>query len=178
LKNPFEQKNEFATNKELDLYPANLRQKIDEINDWVYSNINDGVYKSGFATSQSAYDTAVHNLFTHLDKAEEILSKNRYLTGDQLTEADIRLFTTLLRFDPVYITHFKCNIRRLVDYPNLWGFTRDIFQIKGVVDTVNFEHIKKHYFMSHVHINPFRIVPSGPKIDFHQPHNRQELSKK
>jgi len=164
--------NEFATNKELDTYPVDLRSQIDEINEWIYLNINDGVYKCGFARTQTAYDTAVTNLFTHLDKVEEILKKNRYLCGNRFTEADIRLCTTLFRFDPVYVTHFKCNVKRLIDYPNLWNYTREIYQMHGVTETVNFYHIKKHYYTSHVHINPFGIIPAGPLIDFTVPHTR------
>jgi putative glutathione S-transferase len=169
--------NEFATNKELDLYPSHLRSKIDEINDWVYPNINDGVYKCGFARSQEAYDHAVHNLFEHLDKVEDILSKNRYLCGDTFTEADVRLFTTLVRFDLVYNTHFKCNIKKLKEYPNIWEYTKEIYQMKGVADTIVVEHIKKHYYMSHTSINPFGIVAAGPIVDYTVPHNRGQLGK-
>jgi len=164
--------NEFATNKELDLYPQNLKEKIDEINSWVYTFINNGVYKAGFAKSQSAYDKAVQGLFEHLDRVEDILSKNRYLCGDNFTEADVRLFTTLYRFDPVYTTHFKCNIKRLIDYPNIWDYTRDIYQMGRIKETCNMVHCKNHYYKSHVHINPFGIVPAGPLIDYNVPTKR------
>lgn len=168
--------NDIAINKDLDLYPEHLREKIDELNDWIYQTINNGVYKCGFASTQEAYDEAFVNLFNSLDRVEEILSKTRYLTGNTLTEADIRLWTTLLRFDPVYVTHFKTNKRRLVDYPNLFGFVCDIYQIPEVKETVNMTHIKNHYFVSHSHINPTRIVPGGPEINFDLPHNRQTMN--
>jgi putative glutathione S-transferase len=161
-----------AAHPEVELYPEALREKIDERNEWIYTDINNGVYRSGFARKQSAYSRAVNRLFAALDRVEAILADSRYLTGDRLTEADIRLFTTLVRFDTVYVTHFKCNIRRIIDYPNLWGYTRDIYQTPGVSDTVNMEHIKRHYFESHLHINPFGIVPEGPALDFESPHGR------
>jgi len=165
--------NEFARNKELDLYPIDLREKIDGINSWVYDYINNGVYKCGFASTQTAYNASIYPLFEHLDKVEEILKHNRYLAGDRFTEADVRIFTTLLRFDVVYYVHFKCNIKRLVNYPNIWEFVKEIYQMKGVVETVNMEHIKNHYFMSHIQINPSRIVPAGPlDVDFSVPHKR------
>jgi len=170
--------NEFAKNKELDLYPSDLRNKIDEINAWVYPNINDGVYRCGFAAKQSAYDQAVKALFEHLDKVEEILKTNRYLLGDTFTEADVRLFTTLVRFDAVYLTHFKCNKKRLTEYPNIMEYAREIYQMNGVAETVNMEHIKHHYFLSHTHINPYSIIPVGLDVDFTKPHNRGHLSKK
>jgi len=163
---------DLANNPELDLYPEDLRDSIDEINSWVYDEINNGVYRAGFAQTQTAYHSAVSRLFAALDRAEAILARSRYLCGDTLSEADIRLFATLVRFDAVYVAHFKCNIRRIIDYPNLWGFTRDIYQIPGVAETVNMEHIKRHYFESHRHINPFGIVPDGPKLDFMRPHGR------
>ncbi len=156
----------------LDLYPTDLRDRIDGLNDWIYPEINNGVYRSGFARKQRAYGKAVRTLFAALDRAEDVLARTRFLCGDRLTEADIRLFTTLVRFDAVYYTHFKCNIRRIVDYPNLWGFTRDIYQLPGVAETVNMEHIKRHYFESHRHINPFGIVPEGPMLDLEAPHGR------
>ena len=158
-----------------DFYPVNLRAEIDQLNEWIYSSINNGVYKAGFATSQAAYDTAYNALFTALDKLELRLATQRYLTGNTLTEADIRLFTTLIRFDPVYVGHFKTNKRRIVDYPHLFGYVKDIFQLEGIAATVNFEHIKQHYYFSHEMINPTRIVPNGPNIDFHQPHGRAEM---
>ena len=155
-----------------DYYPEELRDRIDEINDRVYRTINNGVYKAGFATTQDAYEEAVKPLFESLDWIEEILSENRYLTGDQVTEADWRLFTTLVRFDPVYFGHFKCNLRRIVDYSNLWGYLRDLYQIPKVADTVHLDHIQHHYYESHDMVNPTRIVPVGPEIDFNLPHNR------
>ncbi len=158
-----------------DYYPADLREKIDAINDRVYSEVNNGVYKSGFATTQEAYDKAVHTLFDALDWLEGILSQNRYLTGDRLTEADWRLFTTLIRFDLVYHLHFKCNRARIVDYPHLWAYTRELYQRPGIADTINFDHIVRHYHYSHESINPHRIVPINPVIDWHEPHGREGL---
>ena len=155
-----------------DLYPADLAQEIDAINDVVYPNINNGVYRAGFATKQAAYEEAVTALFETLDAIEKRLGDQRYLVGDRITEADWRLFTTLVRFDPVYVGHFKCNIRRIVDYPNLWGFTRELYQVSGVADTVNMDHIKRHYYASHATINPTGVVPVGPDIDFTVPHER------
>lgn len=157
---------------ELDLYPEPLRAEIDDINQLVYDKINNGVYKVGFATRQRAYNEAFNELFTALDELERRLDRQRYLCGEQITEADWRLFPTLLRFDPVYVGHFKCNLRRLIDYPNLWGYTRDLYQQSGIAETVNMDHIKTHYYASHTHINPTRIIPAGPQIDFMQPHNR------
>ena len=156
----------------IDFYPEKFRSDIDVINRLVYDNVNNGVYRTGFATSQSAYEAAYNRLFNTLDQLEMHLSKQRYLVGDQITEADWRLFTTLVRFDPVYHGHFKCNRQRLVDYPNLWAYTRELYQFGGVADTVNFDHIKTHYYGSHAMINPTGIVPSGPEIDFTTPHNR------
>ncbi len=158
-----------------DYYPEELRPEIDAVNARVYDGCNNGVYKAGFATSQDAYDEAVRGVFETLDWVENRLSRERYLAGDRLTEADIRLFTTMLRFDEVYHGHFKCNRRRIVDYPNLWAFTREIYQLPGVARTVNFEHIKKHYYQSHRTINPTGIVPVGPAPDFLQPHERKPL---
>ena len=144
------------------------------MNDRIYDTINNGVYKCGFATTQAAYEEALKPLFETLDWLEQRLSDRRYLTGDRLTEADWRLFTTLLRFDPVYVGHFKCNIRRIVDYPNLWAYVRDLYQMPGVADTVNFLHIKRHYYQSHGTINPTGIVPVGPTLDWMAPHYRAE----
>jgi putative glutathione S-transferase len=158
-----------------DYYPAALREEIDAVNERVYGDVNNGVYKSGFATTQEAYEDAVKTLFGTLDWLEERLGGQRYLVGDQITEADWRLFTTLLRFDPVYVGHFKCNIRRIVDYPNLWGYTRDLYQQPGVADTVRMDHIKGHYYESHDTINPTRVVPVGPEIDFMAPHDRDRF---
>jgi len=165
----------FAQEPELDLYPAALQGQIDELNDWIYPSINNGVYRCGFAKSQSAYSAAFRELFSAMDRVERILSKQRFLTGDSLTEADIRLFTTLVRFDAVYLTHFKTNLHRLVEYPAMWGFVRDVYQTPGVSETVDMVHIKRHYFESHRHINPFGIVPDGPEIDFELPHGRDAL---
>jgi putative glutathione S-transferase len=152
-----------------DYYPEDLRAEIDEVNAFVYPNVNNGVYRAGFATTQEAYEEAAAAVFAALDKLEGRLSTRRYLTGDRFTEADIRLFTTLIRFDPVYHTHFKCNLRRLVDYPALWAYTRRLYQHPGVRETVNFDHVKGHYFQSHLWINPTGIVPKGPLVDFDAP---------
>ena len=159
-----------------DYYPEPLRGEIDEINARVYSTVNNGVYKAGFATTQGAYEEAVEPLFESLEWLDGRLSERRYLLGDRITEADWRLFTTLLRFDPVYVGHFKCNKRRIVDYPNLWPYVRDLYQVPGVADTVHMDHIKSHYYASHDTINPTRIVPVGPDIDFTEPHGRDKLS--
>ncbi|SHF08478.1 putative glutathione S-transferase [Ruegeria intermedia] len=155
-----------------DYWPAEMRDAIEEVNARVYSDVNNGVYKSGFATTQEAYDAAVHPLFDTLDWLEDRLSTNRYLMGDRLTEADWRLFTTLIRFDPVYHLHFKCNRRRLIDYPNLWAYTRELYQSPGVAGTVNLHHIVRHYHFSHDSINPHRIIPINPVLDYWQPHGR------
>lgn len=152
-----------------DYYPEGLRGEIDGLNARIYETLNNGVYKAGFATTQVAYEEAVRPLFDTLDFLEERLSTRRYLCGDRMTEADIRLFTTLLRFDAVYYSHFKCNLRRIVDYPAVWRFTRDIYQHPGVASTVDFGHIKGHYYGSHKTINPTGIVPIGPSIDFSEP---------
>ncbi len=158
-----------------DYYPADLHDRINEINDRVYDEVNNGVYKSGFATSQKAYDKAVHALFDALDWLEGILAQSRYLTGDRITEADWRLFTTLIRFDPVYHLHFKCNRARIVDYPNLWAYTRELYQHPGIADQINFDHIVRHYHYSHESINPHRIIPINPVIDWNEPHRREAL---
>jgi putative glutathione S-transferase len=155
-----------------DYYPKLLRDEIDRLEARIYDTVNNGVYKAGFAGTQEAYEAAVLPLFQSLDWLEERLSQSRFLVGDKPTEADWRLFTTLVRFDAVYHGHFKCNIRRLVDYPNLWGYTRDLYQWPGIARTVNLTHIKRHYYMSHRHINPTGIVPLGPEIDFGTPHGR------
>lgn len=165
-------------NADIDLYPAPLRKEIDVINDVVYSNINNGVYRAGFAATQSAYDKAFKNLFETLDTLDERLSNQRYLVGDQITEADWRLFTTLVRFDAVYYNHFKTNKKRLMDYPNLWAYTRELYQVPGISETVNMDHIKYHYFASHRSINPTGIVPNGPEINFLEPHKRENFSYK
>ena len=158
-----------------DYHPADLQAEIEPINDRIYDTVNNGVYKSGFARSQAAYEEAVTALFETMDWLEDRLSRQRYLMGDRLTEADWRLFPTMARFDPVYHYHFKCNRRRLRDYPNLWGHTRELYQWPGVADTVNLFHIKQHYFGSHTSINPTGIVPTGPDIDFTAPHERDRL---
>ncbi|MEQ6249093.1 glutathione S-transferase family protein [Sulfitobacter sp. HNIBRBA3233] len=155
-----------------DYWPEDLREAIAPVNDRVYDTVNNGVYKAGFATSQNAYDAAVVPLFASLDWIEERLSKNRYLMGDRITEADWRLFTTLVRFDLVYHQHFKCNRARIVDYPNLWAYTRELFQWNGVRETVHFDHIVRHYHYSHETINPHRIIPINPLIDWDAPHGR------
>jgi glutathionyl-hydroquinone reductase len=163
------------TGSDLDLYPADLRSEIDDLNAIVYDRVNNGVYKSGFATTQEAYEEAVTALFETLDMLDQRLETSRYLFGDQLTEADWRLFTTLLRFDPVYVGHFKCNIRRIADYPNLSGYLRDLYQQTGVAETCNLFHIKHHYYESHKTINPTGIVPVGPTLDLEAAHGREGL---
>ena len=163
------------TGNRLDFYPEPLRAEIDRINAAVYDNVNNGVYKAGFATTQAAYDEAVTALFDELDRLDARLARQRYLVGDRITEADWRLFTTLARFDPVYVGHFKCNIRRLVDYPALWPYACELYQVPGVAGTVRFDHIKVHYHASHETVNPHGIVPKGPLVDFSAPHGRERL---
>ena len=163
--------NEITGNKD-DYYPESLRSEIDELNALVYPNINNGVYRAGFATTTHAYEQAFDDVFTALDKVEKILSKKRYLAGDKITEADWRLFTTLIRFDCVYVGHFKCNLRTIENYPSLSGYLRDLYQVEGVANTVDFYHIKRHYYFSHTMINPTQIVPKGPKINYLQAHGR------
>jgi len=155
-----------------DYYPEALRSEIDQINERIYESVNNGVYKCGFATTQEAYNEAIVPLFDTLDWLDQRLSDRRYLTGSTITEADWRLFTTLVRFDPVYVGHFKCNVRRIADYPNLSGYVRDLYQQPGVAGTVNMQHIKDHYYASHESVNPSRIVPAGPDIDFMAAHDR------
>ena len=155
--------------------PAELLAEIDAVNEFVYSAINNGVYKAGFATTEAAYKEAVVVLFDALDTLEARLANQRYLLGDTITEADWRLFTTLVRFDAVYVGHFKCNIRRIVDYPNLWGYLRDLYQVPGITETVSIKHIKAHYYTSHANINPTRIIPVGPVLDFNELHDRAHL---
>jgi putative glutathione S-transferase len=161
--------------KSEDFYPDTLRTEIDALNDRIYDAVNNGVYKAGFATTQEAYEAAVIPLFATLDWLEDRLSTQRYLTGASVAEADFRLFTTLVRLDPVYVGHFKCNIRRIADYPNLSGYVRDLYQIRGVAQTVNMEHIKNHYYASHETINPSRVIPVGPQVDYSAPHDRENL---
>lgn len=158
-----------------DLYPPALRDEIDAVNALVYHDVNNGVYKAGFATAQESYEAAFDALFARLDWLDERLATQRYLVGGQLTEADIRLFTTLARFDAVYHGHFKCNLRRLIEYPNLWAYARDLYQRPGFGDTVDFDHIKRHYYMTHDKLNPSRIVPKGPHTDWDAPHGRESL---
>jgi putative glutathione S-transferase len=155
-----------------DFCPPELEDEIDHVNGLVYDRVNNGVYKAGFATTQPAYEHAVIRLFDALDVLESRLVDRRYLLGDQITEADWRLFTTLIRFDPVYVGHFKCNLRRLVDYPNLWAYTRELYQVPGVADTVHLDHIKLHYYGSHATINPTGVIPVGPEFDLTLPHDR------
>lgn len=159
-----------------DFCPRGLREEIDATIDAIYEPVNNGVYRSGFATTQEAYEEAVTELFDALDGWEEVLSTRRYLCGDRITEADWCLFPTLVRFDAAYHGHFKCNLRRIVDYPNLWGYLKDLYQTPGVAETVNMDHIKKHYYQRHESINPTRIVPKGPILDLTEPHDRARLS--
>lgn len=166
------------TGNDLDFYPAPLRSEIDALNERIYPAVNNGVYRAGFATSQQAYEEAFDELFAELDRLEQLLGANRYLTGEYLTEADIRLFTTLIRFDAVYHGHFKCNLRRIADYPNLSNWLREIYQWPGIAETVDFTHIKNHYYGSHKTINPTGIVPKGPEQDFTGAHDRGRLSGK
>lgn len=163
------------TGNRADFFPEPLRAEIDRVNDAVYDNVNNGVYKAGFATTQTAYDEAVTALFDELDRLDDRLSRQRYLAGDRITEADWRLFTTLVRFDPVYVGHFKCNVRRLVDYDALWPYARELYQVPAVAGTVRFDHIKFHYHASHETVNPHGIVPKGPLVDFSAPHGRERL---
>lgn len=160
------------TGNERDFYPQSLRSEIDEVNEFVYHNINNGVYRAGFATTQEAYTEAFDDLFAALDKIEQRLTANRYLVGETLTEADWRLFTTLIRFDSVYVGHFKCNLRTIESYPAISNYLRELYQIEGVSKTVDFYHIKRHYYFSHTMINPTQVVPKGPDIDYARPHNR------
>ena len=164
------------TESRLDLYPEPLRPEIDELNRSLYERVNNGVYRAGFATSQTAYERAVRRLFETLDQIEERLAERRYLFGAQVTETDWRLFVTLVRFDAVYHGHFKCNLRRILDYRHLFGYLKDLYQIDGVAGTVNFDHIKRHYYVTHTDINPTRIVPLGPLQDLAAPHGREKLT--
>ncbi|WP_431024046.1 glutathione S-transferase family protein [Halomonas sp. H5] len=166
---------DMLTGNDLDLYPADLREIIDAINNDVYEHINNGVYKTGFATDQAVYEKHVTALFAALDRVEARLAEHRYLAGEWLTEADIRLFTTLVRFDAVYHGHFKCNLKRIEDYPNLANYVRELYQWPGIRETVSLDHIKRHYYYSHDTINPTRIVPKGPELDFERPHDRERL---
>jgi putative glutathione S-transferase len=165
------------TDDRADYYPPELRAEIDRINARVYSDINIGVYRTGFATAQDRYEEGCRTVFAALDWIEGILSRQRYLAGARLTEADWRLFTTLVRFDAVYYSHFKCNLRRIVDYSNLWSYVRELYQLPGIAETVNFDHIKRHYYMSMTAINPTRIVPLGPELEFAAAHDRVRCEK-
>ncbi|WP_338727176.1 glutathione S-transferase family protein [Haladaptatus sp. DJG-WS-42] len=165
-----------AFGNDVTLYPEGSHEAVDTITEAIYAPINNGVYRAGFANSQTAYENAVTELFDSLDHWEEVLSDQRYLAGDKLTEADICMFTTLVRFDPVYVTHFRCNLRRIVDYPNLWNYLKDLYQTPGVAETVNLEHIKEHYFTTHESLNPKQIIPKGPVLDFEAPHDRDRLA--
>lgn len=164
------------TDSTLDLYPPPLRGQIDELNALIYEEINNGVYRAGFATSQQAYERATRRLFNRLDELEFRLRDHRYLFGSQFVETDWRLFVTLVRFDAVYHGHFKCNLRRIVDYPHLSGYLKDLYQVPGIAETVDFDHIKRHYYGTHDDINPTRIVPIGPLLDLSSPHGRDRLS--
>jgi putative glutathione S-transferase len=164
------------TNERTDYYPPELRDEIDRINAVVFANVNNGVYRTGFATAQEAYEEAFRALFKTLDELEQRLAKQRYLAGNRLTEADWRLFSTLIRFDAVYFGHFKCNLRRIADYPNLSNYLRDLYQVPGVAETVSIDHIKRHYYGSQRKVNPTGIVPLGPELDFTAPHNRGRFS--
>jgi putative glutathione S-transferase len=164
------------TGDKTDFYPAALRAEIDAVNERVYHNINNGVYRSGFAKSQAAYEEAYDGLFATLDELEERLAASRYLFGAQITEADVRLWVTLARFDSVYVTHFKANTHRIVDYPNLWGYARDLYQHPAFGPTTDFDHIKRHYYTTHPQLNPQRIVPAGPVLDWEEPHHRDKLA--
>jgi len=163
------------TGSRLDLYPKPLRAEIDQLNERIYPHVNNGVYRAGFASTQKAYETAFDELFSELDALEQRLAEHRYLTGEYLTEADWRLFTTLVRFDAVYHGHFKCNLRRIEDYPNLSNWLRELYQWPGVAETVSLEHIKQHYYASHRHINGNGLVPKGPDLALDRPHDRERL---
>ena len=163
------------TDSRKDFYPEELRDEIDRLNEDIYERVNNGVYRAGFATTQKSYDSAVRGLFEALDELDDRLSRQRYLFGDRIVETDWRLFVTLIRFDAVYHGHFKCNLRRIVDYPNLFGYVKDLYQYEGVSTTVNFDHIKRHYYITHDDINPTKIVPLGPVQDFTTPHGRENI---
>ncbi|WP_311171439.1 glutathione S-transferase family protein [Halobellus ordinarius] len=160
---------------DVDLWPAGYREEVDEAIDEIYDPINNGVYRAGFADTQAAYETAVDDVFDALDHWESVLDDQRFLAGEVLTEADIAMFATLVRFDHVYHTHFKCNRRAIHEYPNLWNYTKELYQLPGVAETVNVDHITRHYYKSHGDVNPKRLVPAGPDIDFSEPHDRDRL---
>ena len=164
-----------VADRDVTLYPEEYREKVDDTIEAIYEPINNGVYRAGFAETQTAYEEAVGDLFDALDHWEEVLADRRYLCGPELTEADLCMFTTLVRFDAVYATHFKCNVRRIVDYPNLWNYLKELMQLPDVAETVRMDHIKEHYYRSHTDLNPKQIVPVGPEIDFEEPHDRDQL---
>jgi putative glutathione S-transferase len=168
--------NAVAQKKDVDLFPKEIEDEHTKLSDFLYDNVNNGVYKAGFATRQRPYEISCRKLFETLDELEARLSKSRYLFGKRIVEADWRLFCTLIRFDVVYHGHFKCNIRRIIDYPNLQGYLMDLYQQPGIANTVNFDHIKRHYYMTHTEINPTRIVPIGPAIDLTKPHGREKIA--
>jgi putative glutathione S-transferase len=168
--------NDFARNKSVDLFPKEIQTDHAKLSDFIYNNVNNGVYKAGFAMRQRAYEIACRGVFQALDELEQRLSKSRYLFANRIVEADWRLFCTLVRFDPVYHGHFKCNLRRIIDYPNLQGYLMDLYQQPGIAETVNLDHIKRHYYMTHTAINPTRIVPIGPLLDLTKPHGRERLN--
>ena len=167
---------EFEGSTGVELVPADMQNEVDSLIDAIYDPINNGVYRAGFADSQEAYNEAVGEVFDALDHYESVLDEQRFLAGDRLTEADIAMFVTLVRFDAVYHTHFKCNRQAIHEYPNLWNYTKEIYQLPGVAETVNMDHIKRHYYMSHDHLNPKRLVATGPDLDFAEPHDRDRLS--
>ena len=167
--------NDFARNRDLDFFPKEIEADHAKLSSFLYDNVNNGVYRAGFATRQRPYEIACRRVFEALDQLEERLSKNRYLFGNRIVEADWRLFCTLVRFDVVYYGHFKCNLFRIIDYPNLQGYLMDLFQQPGIADSVNFDHIKRHYYMTHTQINPSRIVPIGPVLDLTKPHGREKM---
>ncbi|AIU67300.1 glutathione S-transferase family protein [Vibrio coralliilyticus] len=166
--------NELTGNQD-DYYPDELRTLVDEWNDYIYPNVNNGVYRCGFATAQEAYEEAYDNLFEALDRIDTHLATHRYLAGNVITEADWRLFTTLIRFDAVYVGHFKCNKKRIADYPNLHGYMKELYQVEGIADTTDFYHIKRHYYFSHTGINPTQVVPKGPELDLESAHGRESI---
>ena len=168
--------NDFSRNKDVDFFPREIEKEHAKLSSFLYDNVNNGVYRAGFATRQRPYEIACRRIFEALDDLEERLSKSRYLFGNRIVEADWRLFCTLIRFDVVYHGHFKCNLRRIVEYSNLQGYLMDLYQQPGITDTVNFDHIKRHYYMTHTQINPTRIVPIGPVLDLRKPHNRGRLA--
>ena len=167
--------NDFARNRDLDFFPKEIEADHAKLSSFLHDNVNNGVYRAGFATRQRPYEIGCRRVFEALDQLEERLSKNRYLFGNRIVEADWRLFCTLVRFDVVYYGHFKCNLFRIIDYPNLQGYLMDLFQQPGIADTVNFDHIKRHYYMTHTQINPTRIVPIGPALDLTKPHGREKI---